>query len=111
MTNQTVFVVIGMLVCLLAGFLLALSMNLQSYALTCPDEVLGRWSRTVRWSFGIFVYILAQGCFVVAISLGPFGLMSSIFTTCLIFDQLIAYFTIKQVPKPVSNTYCYSAQM
>ena len=91
---------LGILLCLSAAFLLAFSMNVQQFALTCDEDarVLKFVSRNVLWVMGLIIYLIAQLNFVVALSYGPFAIISAVFTTVLIFDNLIAYFALKRVP-------------
>ena len=80
--------------------LLAFSMNVQQFALTCDEDarVLKFVSRNVLWVMGLIIYLIAQLNFVVALSYGPFAIISAVFTTVLIFDNLIAYFALERVP-------------
>jgi hypothetical protein len=83
-------VIIGLGLCLAAAFLLAFSMNIQQYALTCPDssKFLKYISRNALWVLGLIVYLIAQLNFVAAVGMGPFAVMSALFTSVLIFDHV-----------------------
>jgi hypothetical protein len=90
----------GMALCIGAAFLLALSMNIQQFALSCDDDsrIIKRVPRNVLWLFGMFVYLLAQLSFVVAVGMGPFAVMSALFTSVLAFDTIIAFVCLGKRP-------------
>lgn len=92
--------VVGMFCCVGAAFLLALAMSIQQYALSCPDDapIMRRCNRNSLWLFGLFVYLVAQLSFVAAIGMGPFAVMSALFTSVLVFDYGIAYVTRGKKP-------------
>lgn len=87
-------VVVGMALCITAAFLLALSMNLQQYALSCPNnaKIIQIVPRTVLWGFGMFIYLLAQLTFICAVSMGPFAVMSEyLFMSLFCFRYSLSY--------------------
>ena len=99
----------GALLCVLSAFVLAVSMNVQQYALSCDKEsTMVRWfkgccrcsrskaaatqkeevdddkllasARNKMWVCGLLLYLVAQLLFVASINMGEFALMSSLFT-------------------------------
>jgi uncharacterized membrane protein len=83
----------GILLCELAAFTLALSMNLQRFALSVSDEWFAdkKWrTRNSLWTLGLLLYALANGFYVCALSFAPLALMSALFATVLVFNALLA---------------------
>jgi uncharacterized membrane protein len=83
----------GILLCELAAFTLALSMNLQRFALSVSDEwfIDKKWrTRNSLWSLGLLLYATANVFYVCALSFAPLALMSALFATVLVFNALLA---------------------
>jgi hypothetical protein len=90
--------VIGIVLAICAAFTLALSMNVQQFALSAPikHRILARWGRDMIWVGGLFLYLMAQGFLVAALNFGPQTLISAVFATVLLFDALIARFILRK---------------
>jgi hypothetical protein len=93
---------IGIGLCLLAACTLALSMNVQCYALSSAQAEFdglienifcGMHSCMTRnrlWSFGLLLYAFANMFYVVGLGFAPLSLMSALFATVLVFNALFA---------------------
>jgi hypothetical protein len=88
-------VVIGILLSVGAGAMLAASMNVQQYALT--NSKLKEKSRYRVWLGGLFLYCFAQLICTGALSFCPLSLVSSLFTTMLLWDALIGRVFFKKI--------------
>jgi hypothetical protein len=88
--------ILGIAMALLSAFTLAISMNVQEYALTAAEDqrLIIRFGRNPLWVFGLVLYLVAQGFFVVALSFLAQTLVSALFAYCLIFNALISHFII-----------------
>jgi hypothetical protein len=83
----------GILLCELAVFTPALSMNMQRLALSVSDEWFAdkKWrTRNSLWSLGLLLYATANVFYVCALSFAPLALMSALFATVLVFNALLA---------------------
>ena len=85
---------IGVVFTLLGACCLAFSMTVQRYALAHPKEVIPYCGLHLRrktvWSVGLLLYIAANGLKVAALNFGPMTVLSSLFTTLLVFNLVIA---------------------
>lgn len=91
---------IGLLLTLAGAAILAFSMVVQRYALAYPSRhvpiLFVRVHRNVAWLLGLLLYILANGFKVVALGYGPLTVLSSIFTTLLIFNLFFAKWLLRE---------------
>jgi hypothetical protein len=87
---------LGISLAICAAFTLALSMNVQQFALSASikHRILARWGRDAVWVGGLLLYLVAQGFLVAALNYGPQTLISALFATVLLFDALIARFIL-----------------
>lgn len=85
---------IGVIFTLAGACCLAFSMTVQRYALAHPKEIIPYCGLHLRrktvWSVGLLLYIAANGLKVVALNFGPMTVLSSLFTTLLVFNLVIA---------------------
>ena len=90
--NSSGMIVLGMVLTVAAAMILATSMNMQQFSLAGPETapVFKHLSRNKLWVAGLLVYLVAQLLFVAALGLGPFAVISALFTSVLIFDTMIA---------------------
>ena len=86
---------IGMVLALAAGAVVAYSMTLQRYALAYPSPkvpLLGiKWRRQRVWGVGIAVYTVGNGLYTAALIFGPLSLLGGVFTTLLAFNLFFAH--------------------
>lgn len=87
---------VGVLMGLLSAFTLAVSMNVQEYALAAAEDqkLIIRFGRNPLWIFGLVLYLVAQGFFVAALSMASQTLVSALFAYCLIFDAMISHYVL-----------------
>lgn len=85
---------VGLALTLLGACVLALSMVVQRYALAHPLERIPycgmRLRRSTVWASGLGLYCVANGLKVVALMYGPMTVLSSVFSTLLVFNLIIA---------------------
>jgi MFS family permease len=88
--------ILGVLMGLLSAFTLAVSMNVQEYALAAPEDqkLIKRFGRNGLWVSGLLLYLVAQGFFVAALSMASQTLVSALFAYCLIFDAAISHYVL-----------------
>jgi hypothetical protein len=92
-------VLIGAVLCLFAACTLALSMNVQCFALTSSESDFSRLasiagsclSRKAVWSFGLLLYAAANGFYVIGLGFAPLSLMSALFATVLVFNAICEF--------------------
>jgi uncharacterized membrane protein len=92
-------VIVGIILCELAAFTLALSMNVQRFALSVDSEWFENRKNVTRdrlWGFGLLLYGLANAFYFCALSFAPLSLMSALFSTMLIFNALLAHYLLKE---------------
>lgn len=87
--------ILGVILSLGAGCLVALSMVTQRYALSYEDyEVpvlkMCKLPRPAVWFLGLIIYGAANGLYCVAQVCGPLSLISSFFTLLLVFNLIFA---------------------
>lgn len=93
--------IIGVSLCMLAACALALSMNIQCYALSSPEKDFLNMKKTFLcsadcvtrnslWSFGLLLYAFANMFYVVGLGFAPLSLMSALFATVLVFNAIFA---------------------
>ena len=97
---------IGIMSSLLGAAFLALSMVIQRYALSYPEDrvplLCCELHRYVAWFLGLVTYGFACTLQVIALLFGPLILMGSVFTTLLIWNIIFAKFLLGEpvtVPK------------
>jgi hypothetical protein len=88
-------IMVGVMLSMFAAMTLALSMNIQSYALSAPlDEGIYAactcLNRNRLWSIGLGFYAVANGFYVVGLGFAPLSLMSALFATVLVFNAIFA---------------------
>eukprot|EP00935_MAST-01C_sp_MAST-1C-sp1_P001146 g1146.t1 len=88
-------ILVGVIFSMLAAMTLALSMNIQSYALSAPlDEGIyaacSCLNRNRLWTIGLLFYASANGFYVVGLGFAPLSLMSALFATVLVFNAIFA---------------------
>ena len=85
---------IGILLTLCGAVTLALSMVIQRYALAHPSPTIPYCGLQIKkgrvWAFGLLLYIFANVFKVIGLMFGPMTVLSSVFTTLLIFNLVIA---------------------
>ena len=88
---------LGVLMGLLSAFTLAVSMNVQEFALAAAEDqkLIVRFGRNPLWIFGLILYLVSQGFFVAALSMASQTLVSALFAYCLIFDALMHKFSTR----------------
>mmetsp|Transcript_39485 Transcript_39485/g.66189 ORF Transcript_39485/g.66189 Transcript_39485/m.66189 type:complete len:418 (-) Transcript_39485:50-1303(-) len=83
---------------------LALSMVIQRYALSYPDEKVPllscRFPRMFVWFLGLVTYGIGCVLYVISLIFGPLILMGSIFTTLLIWNMIFARWLLKEPLTP-----------
>jgi drug/metabolite transporter (DMT)-like permease len=90
---------IGIFLSVVAGMLVAASMNVQQYALT--SESLQDSRRYRVWLSGLALYCFAQMVCTGALSFSPLSLVAALFTTMLLWDLIIGRFLLhKSVTLP-----------
>jgi drug/metabolite transporter (DMT)-like permease len=90
-------VVIGVVLCELAAFTLALAMNVQRFALSVEDQWFENKKYLTRnriWVIGLMIYALANLFYFVGLSFAPLSLMSALFATLLIFNAVLARYLL-----------------
>jgi hypothetical protein len=85
---------IGIVLTLFGAITLALSMTIQRYALAHPSPTIPYCGLQIKkgrvWGFGLLLYLFANVFKVVGLMYGPMTVLSSVFTTLLIFNLVIA---------------------
>ena len=85
---------IGIVLTLFGAVTLALSMTIQRYALAHPSPIIPYCGLQLKkswvWGFGLLLYLFANVFKVIGLMFGPMTVLSSVFTTLLIFNLVIA---------------------
>jgi drug/metabolite transporter (DMT)-like permease len=97
-------VVVGVILCMVAAFTLALAMNVQRFALSVESEWFkGRraLTRNRLWGIGLALYGTANLFYFLGLSFAPLSLMSALFATMLVFNALLAHYVVgEKLSKP-----------
>ena len=82
----------GIGLCLLSALTLALSMNLQFFALAGDGNncLIKTFHRNCLWSLGLMLYAVANLMYVAALSFAPLSLLSALFANVLVFNAIFA---------------------
>ena len=100
---------VGILMTTAGAALLALSMVVQRYALSHPSpriRACGNLPRDVVWFLGLVLYGGANALKIIAMGFGAWAIMSSVWTTLLVFNLLFARLFLKEqitTPKAVGS--------
>ena len=95
---------LGLLLTVAGAALLALSMVTQRYALGHPQPRIPccvcALPRDLVWFFGLVVYAAANALKIVAQPYGPWSVLSSVWSTLLVFNLVFARVLLKEAITP-----------